>query len=66
MPRHSNEDRARALGMFESCRSQDFVTRRFNMARSTATSSVNRVNVKGSVSDRPRSGAPRVISERQD
>lgn len=66
MPRLSNEDRARALGMLESGRSQDYVARRFNVARSTVVRLVQRVNVTGSLADRPRSGAPRVTSVRQD
>ena len=66
MPRLSNEERARALGMLESGRSQDFVARRFNAARSTVIRLINCVNVTGSLSERPRSGAPRVTSVRQD
>ena len=49
MPRFSNEDQARVLGMLESGRSQDFVARRFKVARSTVTRLVNRVNVTGSL-----------------
>ena len=56
----------RALDMLESDRSQDFVGRLFNVGRSTVTHLVNRVNVTGSLSNRPRSGAPRVTSVRQN
>ena len=66
MPRLNNEDRARALGMLECGQTQDNVARRFNVARSTITRLVQRVNVTGSLSDRPRPGAPRVTSVRQD
>ena len=66
MPRLNNEDRARALGMLECGRSQDYVARRFNVSRSTITRLVHRVNVTGSLSDRSRPGAPRVTSVQQD
>ena len=66
MPRLRYEDRARALGMLERCQSQDFVARRYRVARSTVTHLVNRVNVTESLSDKPRSGAPHVTSVGQD
>lgn len=66
MPRLSNENRARALAMLECGRTQDFVARRFNVSRRTITRLVHRVNTTGSLLDRPRSGAPRVTSVRQD
>ena len=66
MPRLINEDRARAFRMLECGRSQDYVARRFNVSRSTITRLVHRVYVTGSLSDRPRPGAPRVTSVRQD
>ena len=66
MPRLNNEDRARALGMLESGRTQDYVARHFNVSRRTVTRLVQRVNATGSLADRPRSGAPRVTSVRQD
>lgn len=66
MPRLNNQDRGRILGMLESGISQSRVTRRVNVARSTIVRLVRRVNETGSVSDRPRPGAPRVTSMRQD
>ncbi|MES9991864.1 MAG: helix-turn-helix domain-containing protein, partial [Candidatus Thiodiazotropha sp.] len=66
MPRLNNEDRARALGMLESGQSQDYVARRFNVSRSKIVQLVRRVNATGSLSDRPRPGAPRVTSVLQD
>ena len=66
MPRLNNEDLGRAIGMLECGQTQDNVARRFNMARSTITRLVHRVNVTGSLSDRPRPGALRVTSVRQD
>ena len=66
MPRLNNEDRARALRRLECCRSQDYVARSYNVSRSTITRLVHRVNVTGSLSDRPRPGVPRVTSVRQD
>ena len=52
--------------MLECGRSQDNVARRFNVSRSTITRLVHRVIVTGGLSDRPRPGAPRVTSVRQD
>jgi transposase len=66
MPRLNNEERARCLGMLECDISQENVARRFNVSRSTIVRLVSRVNTTGSLSDRLRSGAPRVTSVRQD
>ena len=66
MPRLNNENRTRALGMLECGISQNDVARRFGVSRSTIARLVQRVNTTGSLSDRPRSGAPRVTSVRQD
>ena len=66
MPRLNNENRTRALGMLECGISQNDVAGRFGVSRSTITRLVQRVNTTGSLSDRPRSGAPRVTSVRQD
>ena len=54
------------MGILESGLSQNQVARRFNVARSTIVRLVRRVEATGSVSDRPRPGAPRVTSVRQD
>ena len=56
MQRLNNEDRARALGMLEFGRSQDYVGRRFNVSRSTITRLAHRVNATGSYFERPRPG----------
>ena len=52
--------------MLECGISQNDVARRFGVSRSTIARLVQRVNTTGSLSDRPRSGAPRVTSVRQD
>ena len=62
----NNENRARALGMLECGISQNDVARHFGVSRSTIARLVQRVNTTGSLPDRPRSGAPRVTSVRQD
>ena len=62
MPLLNNENRARALRMLECGISQNDVARRFSVSRSTIARLVQRVNTTGSLSDRPRSGAPRVTS----
>ena len=66
IPRLNNENRTRALGMLECGISQNDVARRFGVSISTIARLVQRVNTTGSLSDRPRSGAPRVMSVRQD
>ena len=67
MPRLSNEECARILGMLEMGCSQTHVARRFNkFSRSTMVRLVRRLNVTGSLRDRPRTGPPRVTSVRQD
>jgi len=66
MPRLNNENRAPALGMLECGISQNDVARRFGVSRSTIARQVQRVNTTASLPDRPRSGAPRVTSVRQD
>ena len=52
--------------MLECGRTQDQVARRFNVSRSTIARLVQRVRATGTFADRPRSGAPRVTSVRQD
>ena len=66
MPRLNNEERARALAMLECGLSENEVANRFNCSRSTVTRLVQRVRVTGTLADRPRSGAPRVTTRRQD
>ena len=61
MPLLKNENRARALGMLECGISQYDIARRFGVSISTIARLVQRVNNTGSLSDRPRSGAPRDV-----
>ena len=66
MPRLNNDDRNRILGLLEGGLSQTQVALRFNVARCTINRLVQRYRATGSVADRPRAGAPRVTSRRQD
>ena len=66
MPRLSNEERACIVGMLEMGCSQTHVARRFNVSRSTIVRLVRRINITGSLRDRPRPRPPRVTSVRQD
>lgn len=66
MPRLNNDNRNRILGLLEAGISQSEVARRYNVARSTISRLVERVRLTGTVSDRPRTGQPRVTSQRQD
>ena len=66
MPRLNFEERARVLAMLECGQTQEQVTRRFNVLRSTIWRLVRRVRVTGTFADQPRSGRPRVTSARQD
>ena len=66
MPRLSLAHRNQILGLLEAGQSQTVVAGRYNVSRSTITRLVQRVNMTGRVEDRPRSGAPRVTSVRQD
>lgn len=66
MPRLGNESRQRALALLQTGLSQNQVARRLNVHRSTIVRLLRRVRDTGSVSDRPRPGAPRITSRRQD
>ena len=66
MPRLNLEERYRILGLLETGISQTAVARRFNVSRSTVVRLVHRFRATGSAADHPRSGAPRVTSQRQD
>ena len=66
MPRLSNENRNRILGLLDAGVSQNEVSRRFNVARSTIVRLIQRVRQTGTVADRPRPGNRRVMSRRQD
>ena len=54
------------LGLLAVGISQTVVAGQYNVSKSTISRFVQRVNVTGTVDDRPRSGAPRVTSIRQD
>lgn len=66
MPRLNNADRQRILGLIDAGISHNEIARRYHVHRSTISRLIHRVRVTGSVSDRPRSGQPRVTSRRQD
>ena len=66
MPRLSSEERAQVLAMLECGRTQEQVSRRFNVSRSTIVRIIRRKRTTGTHADRPRSGRPRVTSIRQD
>lgn len=66
MPRLNYENRNRILGLLQGGVSQTEVARRFNVHRSTVFRLIRRFNATGSVADRPRPGARRVTTARQD
>ena len=66
MPRLTNKDRARALGMLECVKSQEFVTIQFNGSRMTITGLVYHVNTTGRLLDRTRPCQPHIASIRQE
>ena len=66
MPHLDNENRNRSLGLLEAGISQSEAARCFNVSRSTVVWLVRHVRQTGTVSDRPRPGALRVMSQRQD
>lgn len=66
MPRLNNDNRNRILGLLQGGLTQTVVARRFNVNRSTISRLVQRNNATGSVSDRPRPGAMRATTRRQD
>ena len=66
MPRITLAERNNILGVLAFGISQTVVAGQYNVSRSTISRLVERVNVMGTDDDRLRSGAPRVISIRQD
>ena len=66
MPRLTNIERGRAIGMLQSNLSASAVARRLNCDPSTITRLQERYRATGSTQDRPRSGQPRVTTRRQD
>lgn len=66
MPRLSENERMRAIGMLEAGITQNVVARRFMVHRNTIQSLWTRFQATGHSRDQPRSGRPRVTSRRQD
>lgn len=66
MPRLSQNDRERAVGMLMAGTPYAQVARRFGVHRSTIQRLQTRLQQTGSTHDRPRSGQPRVTTPAQD
>ena len=66
MPRLSENDRWRALGMLQAGTTQREVARQFNVHRNTVWNLWHRHQQTNQVRDRPRSGQPPVTTRRQD
>lgn len=66
MPRLPQNFREQAIGMLTAGRSQTQIARHFGVARSTICRLQHRFRQTGSTRDRPRPGAPRVTTPRQD
>lgn len=62
----TDEERARALGRLEAGAHPQDVANQFNVHRSTIVRIRQRHQATGAVSDRPRSGRPRVTTHRED
>ena len=65
MPRLNDSDRSRILGFLDAGVSQNWISRQFNLAKSTVVRLVRRVKNIRSVSGRQRPVQPRVTSRRQ-
>ena len=66
MPRLSAQEPERALGQLQARRSVRDVTATFGCHLATIYRLETRYHLTGAVNDRPRSGRPRVTSQRQD
>ena len=66
MPRLATDTRHRAIGMIQAGTPQRNVALRFGVQQNNISSLWTRFQATGSGSDRPRSGRPRVTSQRQD
>ena len=66
MPRLSENERLRAIGMLEAGSSQRDVARQFNVHRNTIWCLWQRWQQTNAVRDHPRSGRPHVTNNRQD
>ena len=62
----SDEERARALGRMEAGIHPQDVANQFNVHRSTIIRLRDRHRATGTVSDRPRSGRPKVTTQHED
>ena len=66
MPRLSQVEREQAIGMLEAGKAVRLVARRFHCTLRTINRLRDRYAETGTTNDRPRSGRPRVTSQRQD
>lgn len=66
MPRLSQNERERAVGMVQAGMRYVDVANQFGCSKLTITRLMNRLRQTGTTHDRPRSGRPRVTTERQD
>ena len=66
MPRLTENQRLRAVGMMETGMAQNEVARHFGVHRNTISSLWRRFQQNGNTRDLPRSGRPRVTSRQQD
>ena len=66
MVRLSQMDRGRAIALILQGRSQHDVAQQFGVYESTISRLVQRLRATGRLTDRPRSGRPRVTTQRQD
>lgn len=66
MPRLTENERLRAMGMCEAGMSQNLVAMHFGVHRNTIQALWRRYREVGTVADRRRSGRPRVTSRQQD
>ena len=66
MPRLTNLDRGRILGLLDGRANVTDIAERFGVNRRTIQRLQHRFTETGSIDDRPRSGRPSVTSQRQD
>ena len=66
MVRLSQLDRGRAIALILQGRSQRYVSHQFGVQESTISRLVQRLRATGRLTDRPRSGRPRITTQRQD
>ena len=66
MPRLSQNERDRAIGMLAAGTNVAQVARRFGCTRNTVYNLVRRYNRTGNIIDNPRSGRPKATTPRQD